>query len=145
MRPFVLCKCSASARGLVESIRKNEDFRTCYKFGKSYANKYLVVYIRKNGTDQNRIGISVSKKVGNSVVRHRIKRLVHESYRLHEKEFDSGSDIAVVGRRSADGASYYEIERALLFLLRNAGMYHSERNLSPKKAQIPAAEDSRHD
>ena len=129
----------------MESIRKNEDFRTCYKFGKSYANKYLVVYIRKNGTDQNRIGISVSKKVGNSVVRHRIKRLVHESYRLHEKEFDSGSDIAVVGRRSADGASYYEIERALIFLLRNAGMYHSERNLSPKKAQIPVAEDSRHD
>ena len=116
MRPFILI--IGSSRGLVESIRKNEDFRTCYKSGKSYANKYLVVYIRENGTDHNRIGISVSKKVGNSVVRHRIKRLVHESYRLHEGEFDSGSDIVVVGRRSADGASYTEIERALLSLLK---------------------------
>ena len=113
-------------RGIVESIKKNDDFRACYMLGKSYANKYLVVYVMKNGTDHNRIGISVSKKVGNSVVRHRIKRLVHESYRLHEQSFDSGSDIAVVGRRSADGASYYEIERALLFLLRKAGVYHGE-------------------
>lgn len=110
----------------MESLKKNEDFRTCYRSGKSYADKYLVVYIRPNGMDTNRIGISVSKKVGNSVVRHRIKRLVHESYRLHEDKFDSGSDIAVIGRRSADGASYQEIERALLFLLERAGIYHGE-------------------
>lgn len=110
----------------MESIRKNEDFRACYRLGKSYANKYMVVYVMNNGTDRSRIGISVSKKVGNSVVRHRIKRLVRESYRLHEHSFDSGSDIAVVGRRSADGASYWEIERALLFLLRKAGIYHGE-------------------
>lgn len=132
MRPFVLLSAKNSARGPVESIRKNEDFRTCYRSGKSYANKYLVVYVRRNGQDQNRIGISVSKKVGNSVVRHRIKRLVHESYRLHEKEFDNGSDIVVVGRRSADGASYFEIERALLFLLKNAGIYHGERDHDEK-------------
>lgn len=56
-------------------------------------------------------------------MRHRIKRLVRESYRLHEKEFDSGSDLAVIGRRSADGASYYEIESALLSLLKKAGVY----------------------
>lgn len=107
----------------MESLKKNDDFRTCYRSGKSYADRFLVVYVRPNGLDQNRIGISVSKKVGNSVVRHRIKRLVRESYRLHEEEFDSGSDIAVIGRRSADGASYHEIERALLFLLGKAGIY----------------------
>ncbi len=135
MRPFLFHhKHGCKARGIVESLRKNEDFRTCYRDGKSYANKYLVVYVRENGLDRNRVGISVSKKVGNSVVRHRIKRLVHESYRLHEGEFDSGSDIAVVGRRSADGASYKEIERALLFLLKKAGIcccdggsYHGEK------------------
>ncbi len=136
MRPFILI--IGSSRGLVESIRKNEDFRTCYKSGKSYANKYLVVYIRENGTDHNRIGISVSKKVGNSVVRHRIKRLVHESYRLHEGEFDSGSDIVVVGRRSADGASYTEIERALLSLLKHVGIYHRERKSISEKMQMNA-------
>ena len=128
MRPFILI--IGSSRGLVESIRKNDDIRTCYRSGKSYANKYLVVY--------NRIGISVSKKVGNSVVRHRIKRLVHESYRLHEGEFDSGSDIVVVGRRSADGASYTEIERALLSLLKYAGIYHRERKSVSEKLQMNA-------
>lgn len=123
MRPLLFHhKHRCKARGIVESLRKNEDFRTCYRDGRSYANRYLVVYVRENGLGTNRVGISVSKKVGNSVVRHRIKRLVHESYRLHEGEFDSGSDIAVVGRRSADGASYKEIERALLFLLKKAGI-----------------------
>ena len=136
MRPFILI--IGSSRGLVESIRKNEDFRTCYKSGKSYANKYLVVYVRENGTDHNRIGISVSKKVGNSVVRHRIKRLVHESYRLHEGEFDSGSDIVVNGRRSADGASYTEIERALLSLLKHADIFHRERKSVSEKLQMNA-------
>ena len=106
----------------MESLKRNEDFKTCYKSGKSYANRYLVVYVLPNGLEYNRIGISISKKVGNSVVRHRIKRLVRESYRLHEQEFDSGSDLAVIGRRSADGASYQEIERALLSLLRKAGV-----------------------
>jgi ribonuclease P protein component len=106
----------------MESIRKNEDFRVCYRKGRSIAGHYLVIYYRKNGLDRNRLGISVSKKVGNSVVRHRITRLVRESWRLHEGEFESGLDIVVVGRRSADGASYYEIETALLGLLDRAGI-----------------------
>ena len=106
----------------MESLKKNKDFKACYNFGKSYANRFLVVYVLPNGLEHNRVGISVSKKVGNSVVRHRIKRLIRESYRLHVQEFDGGSDIAVIGRRSADGASYQEIERALLTLLRKAGI-----------------------
>ena len=66
---------------------KNKDFQIIYKEGKSYANKYLVMYIRENNTDQNRLGISVSKKVGNSIVRHRLTRLIRESYRLQEEHF----------------------------------------------------------
>ena len=65
-----------------ESLKKNHQFQFVYKYGKSYANKYLVMYVKENGLDKNRIGISVSKKVGNSVVRHRVKRLVRECYRL---------------------------------------------------------------
>ena len=57
---------------------KNKDFQIIYKEGKSYANKYLVMYIRENNTDQNRLGISVSKKVGNSIVRHRLTRLIEK-------------------------------------------------------------------
>lgn len=67
-----------------ESLKKNTDFRKVYKNGASYANRFLVMYILPNDTDRNRLGISVSKKVGNSVVRHRLTRLIRESYRLQE-------------------------------------------------------------
>ena len=99
-----------------ESLKKNYEFRYVYENGKSYANKYLVMYIVENNTDRNRLGISVSKKVGNSVVRHRITRLIRESYRLHENIFNSGLDIVVIARNSASSVSYQEIESALLHL-----------------------------
>ena len=99
-----------------ESLKKNYEFRYVYENGKSYANKYLVMYIVENNTDRNRLGISVSKKVGNSVVRHRITRLIRESYRLHENIFNSGLDIVVIARNSASEISYEETESALLHL-----------------------------
>ena len=67
-----------------QSLRSNRDFQKVFKSGRSYANKYLVMYVSKNQLSENRLGISVSKKVGNSVVRHRVKRFIKESYRLHE-------------------------------------------------------------
>ena len=101
-----------------ESLKKNKDFQIVFKNGKSRANKYLVMYVLKNSLDKNRIGISVSKKVGNSIVRHRIKRLVKESYRLHENMFNSGLDIVVIARVGADATGYREIESALLHLMK---------------------------
>lgn len=99
-----------------ESLKKNHQFQFVYKYGRSYANKYLVMYVKENGADRNRIGISVSKKVGNSVVRHRVTRLVRESYRLHEAVFNSGLDIVIVARAGAASVGYEEIEKALLHL-----------------------------
>ena len=97
-----------------ESLKKNKDFQTVYKNGRSFANKYLVMYVLENGTDRNRLGISVSKKVGNSVVRHRITRLIRESYRLQEEHFQRGLDIVVIARVGANGRSYNEVDSALL-------------------------------
>lgn len=125
-----------------ESIRKNQDFQTVYRYGKSAANRSLVVYrypraerkkeleeaensggIRRVpsswkmvGPETNRVGISVSKKVGNSVVRHHLCRLVRESYRRHDQEFDRGLDLVVIVRPGARELSFSEIERALLNL-----------------------------
>ena len=99
-----------------ESLKKNHQFQFVYKNGKSYANKYMIMYVKKNGLQINRLGISVSKKVGNSVVRHRVKRLIKESYRLHENVFNSGLDIVIVGRPSAATVGYEEVEEALLHL-----------------------------
>ena len=95
---------------------KNRDFQIVYKKGKSTANKYLVMYVLKNETEENRLGISVSKKVGNSVVRHRITRLIRESYRLNQSQFKKGYDIVVIARATAKDKTYQEIESALLHL-----------------------------
>ena len=99
-----------------ESLKKNKDFQAVYKSGKSYANKYLVLYMKENGLQKNRLGISVSKKVGNSVVRHHLTRLVRESYRLQEEHFQCGFDLVVIVRVSAKEKNYHDIESALIHL-----------------------------
>ena len=100
------------------SLKNNIEFQHVYKTGKKYANKFLVMYVIGNNQSINRIGLSISKKVGNSVVRHRMARLLRESYRLHEEMFSSGLDIVIVVRQSASECRYYEIESALLHLAR---------------------------
>lgn len=99
-----------------ESLKKNREFRKIYQNGRSFANKYLVMYITENNSGRNYLGITVSKKVGNSVVRHRVTRLLRESYRLHEMIFNNGLNIVVVARVSANEASFKDIEKALLHL-----------------------------
>ena len=99
-----------------DSLKKNRDFQNVYRKGKSYANKYFVMYVLENHTEENRIGISVSKKVGNSVIRHHITRLVREAYRLHEEMFNSGLDIVVIARVNAKEVTYHQTEKALLHL-----------------------------
>lgn len=101
-----------------ESLKKNKDFQHVYRNGTSQANRYLVMYVLKNQYGKNRLGISASKKVGNSVVRHRVTRLIRESYRLNEMLFKNDLDIVVVARPSAKDRSFQEIESALLHLAR---------------------------
>ena len=99
-----------------ESLKNYFDFQNVYQKGSSKANRILVMYVWENGTNRNRLGISVSKKVGNSVVRHHLTRLVRESYRLHEEMFNSGLDIVVVARKGASQVTYHEVESALMHL-----------------------------
>ena len=99
-----------------ESLKKNRDFQNVYNNGRSFANRLFVMYVLENNSDSNRLGISVSKKVGNSVIRHHITRLVRESYRLHEDMFNSGLDIVVIARVNARNAGYHEVESAILHL-----------------------------
>ncbi|MEY8392542.1 ribonuclease P protein component [Lachnospiraceae bacterium 45-W7] len=99
-----------------ESLKKNCYFQSVYKNGRSYANRFFVMYVLENNLEINRLGISVSKKVGNSVIRHHITRLVREAYRLQEERFNSGLDIVVIARVSAKNVSYHETEKAILHL-----------------------------
>lgn len=98
------------------SLKKNEDFKKVFDEKKSCANKYLILYYKENELDVNRLGIQVSKKVGNSVVRHRLSRLIRESFRLNENSFKHGLDLVVIARGDAKGKTYKEIEDALLHL-----------------------------
>ena len=98
------------------SIKKNSEFQQVYRNGKSYANKLLIMYISRSERPDTRIGISVSKKVGNSVVRHHLVRLVRESFRLHKDEIETGLDIVVVARLMAKESDFKKIESAYLHL-----------------------------
>lgn len=130
-----------------ESLRENRDFQIVYHHGRSAANRALVLYVypraekmkavdassmpyswKMAGYDKNRVGISVSRKVGNSVVRHHLCRLIRESYRLHENRFDRGLDMVVIARPGARGLSFSEIERALLSDARRLGVLDKAEN-----------------
>jgi len=109
-----------------ESLKKNSDFQQVYRRGTSYANRYLVMYRLKNQLGRNRIGISVSKKVGNSVVRHHLTRLIRES--LNEEKFCCGYDIVVVVRVNGKEQGFHSMESALLHLGRLHKIMKSEEN-----------------
>ena len=109
------------------ALKENHEFRRLYHRGTSSAGRHLVLYCRKNRLDHNRLGITVSVKLGHAVVRaklacavkrNRIKRLFREAYRLHEDEFATGVDLVLVARARAVGATYQDIEKSLLRALR---------------------------
>ena len=104
-----------------ESLKRNSDFQRVYREGKSYANRYLVLYVLQNQTERNRLGISVSKKVGNSVVRHHIARLMLEIFRLNNEKIETGLNIIVVARTAAAASDYKHLEGAYMHL---CGLHH---------------------
>ena len=103
------------------SIKKNSDFQNIYRNGKSYANRLLVMYVMRNGEESNQLGISVSKKVGNSVVRHHIARLMREIFRLNNEKIETGLNIILVARGAARQSDYKHLESAYLHL---CGLHH---------------------
>ena len=106
----------------VISLHKGTEFSDVYHYGKSKANRTLVMYVKDNGLTYNRIGISVSKKVGNSVVRHRVRRLIKESLRINGDRFRIGLDIVVIARGTAKDRTYEEISGAVMHVAGLSGI-----------------------
>ena len=103
------------------ALKRNHIFRRLYATT-AYANGFLVLYARPNRTQQNRVGITVSKKLGHAVVRNRVRRRLREVYRLNEDRFSPGWDIVVVARSRCIHADFPELTNAYLLLAEKAGI-----------------------
>ena len=111
------------------SLKLNHIFRRLYSTS-GHANAYLVLYARKNRTSTNRVGITVSKKLGHAVVRNRVRRRLREVYRLHEDQFQPGWDIVVVARSRCIKAPFQDIVSAYLALAGKAGILATNNSRS---------------
>ena len=103
------------------ALKLNHIFRRLYHTGAS-ANSFLVLYAKPNKSDMNRIGITVSKKLGHAVIRNRIRRRLREIYRLNEDQFQPGWDIVVVARSRCVDADFASLTKAYLSLAAKAGI-----------------------
>lgn len=107
------------------SLKLNHIFQRLYH-SRGAADGYLVLYARKNRTAGNRVGITVSKKLGKAHVRNRTRRRIREVYRLHEQQFAPGWDIVVVARSKAVEASFDALTRSYLSLAKKQGILKGE-------------------
>ena len=103
------------------SLKLNHIFRRLYSTS-GQANSYLVLYARKNRTGTNRVGITVSKKLGKAHIRNRVRRRLREVYRLNEDKFQPGWDIVVVARHRCVEAKFSDLCAGYLNLARKAGI-----------------------
>ena len=107
------------------ALKLNHIFRRLYATA-GVANSYLVLYAKPNHTAQNRVGVTVGKKLGHAVVRNRVRRRLREIYRCNEDRFTSGWDIVVVARSRCVGANFGSLTKAYLSLAEKAGLLREE-------------------
>lgn len=110
----------------VIAIKKNHEFRRIYAKGTSAATACLVLYHRKNRFGKNRLGLTVSTKVGCAVVRNRTRRRLREIYRLHKAELAPGEDLILVARVKSAHVPYAQLEKEYLRLLGKLGILRKE-------------------
>ena len=118
------------------SLKLNHIFRRLYHTS-GFADGVLVLYARKNRTSGNRVGITVSKKLGKAHVRNRTRRRLREVYRLHEDKFQPGWDIVVVARSKAVDAPFDKLTRSYLALAKKAGILREMQNAEGKMENSP--------
>lgn len=106
-----------------EVLRGQHNFNAVYKRGRSKGGKYIVVFYRENDLPYNRIAFLASKKVGNSVVRHRAARLMRESYRNLDGELAAGYDIIFIARNTIIDRKYQDVLKSMNITVKKAGLF----------------------
>ena len=100
-------------------IKKNKEFQAAFQKGQSFANRQFVVYsLKKEGQDHYRIGLSVSKKIGNAVTRNRIKRYVRQSIFELNDQLAPGNDYVIIARKPAAEMDFFEVKKSLTHVLK---------------------------
>lgn len=108
--------------GKLVTLKKNYEFRRLYHRGKSTPTQALVLYSQRNRKGNNRVGITVTGKIGGAVVRNRIRRRLREIYRLHASQLTQGLDLVIVARVKSRYVSYQELERCFLYACQKQGL-----------------------
>ena len=110
------------------SIKKNSDFKKIYEEKNSFATKNIVMYISKNSDmESNRLGISVSHKVGNSVVRHTLIRRIREIFKNNLKKIDNGIDMVIVLRVGSEKVEFFKLNEDFLKLCKKHRIINSSK------------------
>ena len=109
------------------SLKRNKQFRQVYRKGKSVACRELVLIYAKNRSDMVHVGSSVGKKLGNSVVRNRVKRRLREAFRPNLPLLLPGFDLIVIARDAARDAPFSSLADSLRYLLRKAGLFQKPK------------------
>ena len=114
-------------------LKKKKDFQAVYSHGKSYANRFLVLYVFRSNGFQGKVGFAAGKKLGNAVKRNRVKRLLRESYRMNQGAIKDGVSLLFVGRKAAVDAGCQDLEKAFLALAKKAGIMAGDAEFSIEK------------
>ncbi len=104
-------------------LRKNMEFRKVYKVRKNFWNRNLILYIRKNGTEETRIGVTITRKVGNAVVRNKLKRRIKELNNAYIADLKSGYDIVVIPKKNAVDLPFKDLKSALKHIYKLSGVW----------------------
>ena len=103
-----------------QRIKKNKEFQRIFKKGKSFANRQSIVYILKSDQPEFRLGLSVSKKVGNAVTRNRIKRFIRQAFLENHADLMQNADYVIIARQQAADLDYHESKKSLEHVLKIA-------------------------
>ncbi|MEW8973875.1 MAG: ribonuclease P protein component [Tissierellaceae bacterium] len=103
-------------------LRKNMEFKKVYNCGRNFWNRNLILYVRKNDSEETRVGYTITKKIGNSVVRNKLRRRMKEIYRLNFHRIKAGYDLVFIPKKNIVHISYDELESSMIHIMKIAGI-----------------------